>query len=89
MYRNQTGFGIVIDVNSFYPAIMMNMMPLWYKTLTAKAVEKYEQLQLVTRGNYRQLVKHHSLYRIKFKFPANEPLPTIATKVDGSLVMVQ
>ena len=29
-YRRKTGCGIIIDVNSFYPSIMMNLMPLHY-----------------------------------------------------------
>lgn len=40
-YRTRCGFGVIIDVNSEYPSVMMNKMPVRYKSLRADAIENW------------------------------------------------
>ena len=46
--------GIVIDVNSFYPSIMMNLMPVEYiNTGEESSITVLQEVLYVTRRNYK------------------------------------
>lgn len=86
VYRSEMDAGIVIDVNSFYPAVMMNKMPVHYNRWGADtSVVTYDQIRVLTRDNYKW-VKHCDIYYIKFRFPADCKIPTIVVKTDQTLV---
>lgn len=90
VYRHQAGIGLVIDFNSFYPSIMKNMMPLEYERFGSDSFEIYEEIKFYERdtGNWREEIKVHNIYKIKYSFPPDEKLPTIVQKGGDSLVIV-
>ena len=38
-YRESCGFGLIMDVNSEYPSVMMNKMPVRYHDFSSSAIE--------------------------------------------------
>lgn len=83
-YRRKAGCGIIIDVNSFYPAIMKNMMPLHYKDYGEGSVKEFKRE--ITVDNIG-IIETCSMYMIKFCFPSTCMLPTIVEKTGDTLIM--
>jgi hypothetical protein len=72
------GCGVALDVNSFYPAIMCNLMPYIYMFMDEKAIEKYKAGTKICRSD---------IYEIKFKFPPTQTMPTFTVKTGDSLIL--
>lgn len=49
---NRTGIGAFIDENSFYPAIMMNMMPVDYVNPRENSYELFVEPLKINSDNY-------------------------------------
>lgn len=88
-YRSQVDMGIIIDVNSFYPSIMMNRMPVQHVSYAAdSSITKFEMTIIANRENYRNLIAVHDIYKIKFRYPKETKLPTIVQRTGETIVMV-
>lgn len=83
-YKVKSDYGMAIDINSSYPAAMMNLMPAFHVMHNARPEEfsKPREMSLV------ELVPYF-LYHAIFEFPREQIYPTIGVRVNHSIVNVQ
>ena len=88
-YRESCGFGLIMDVNSEYPSVMMNKMPVRYHDFTSSAIEKWAGDKVITSTNLAaNNIKRCDIYLIRFKFSPTCRYPTISIRTETTLIQV-
>lgn len=88
IYSQRVQAGLIIDENSFYPSIMMNLVPIEYDYYTnGECVLSYDTPILINRDNVHTINRYY-YYRVKYRHPSDCKLPMVIQKAYGSLVAV-